>query len=151
MGTQFEELVRIGPFRDASGRLLPNVHFPDMKGLADYIHAKGLKAGLYTSPGPTTCGGYQYQQRDQEDMSLELRLTSPDDQRLRWLAGVYFADIERHAILSTLEAMGGSTSKAADVLQISVRKIQFIALKFSPKFRPPTERLRKRRPPRVQP
>ena len=31
--------------------------------------------------GPTTCGGYQYQQRDQEDMSLELRLTSPGDQR----------------------------------------------------------------------
>ena len=28
-----------------------------MKGLADYIHAKGLKAGLYSSPGPFTCGG----------------------------------------------------------------------------------------------
>ncbi len=50
--------------------------------------------------GPTTCGGYQYQQRDQEDMSLELRLTSPDDQRLRWLAGVYFADIERRVVVS---------------------------------------------------
>ena len=31
--------------------------FPDMKGLADHIHAKGLKAGIYSSPGPTTCGG----------------------------------------------------------------------------------------------
>ncbi len=31
--------------------------FPSMKGLADYIHAKGLRAGLYSSPGPTTCGG----------------------------------------------------------------------------------------------
>ncbi len=50
--------------------------------------------------GPTTCGGYQYQQRDQEDMSLEVRLTSPGDQRLRWLAGVYFADIERHVVVS---------------------------------------------------
>jgi alpha-galactosidase len=49
---------RIGPFRDAQGRLLPNAHFPDMKGLADYIHSKGLKAGLYTSPGPKTCAGY---------------------------------------------------------------------------------------------
>jgi len=38
--------------------------------------------------GPTTCGGYQYQQRDQKDSSLELRLTSPGDQRLRWVAGV---------------------------------------------------------------
>ena len=33
-------------------------------------------------------------------MSLELRLTSPGDQRLRWLAGVYFADIERHVVVS---------------------------------------------------
>ena len=29
-----------------------------MKALTDYIHAKGLKAGIYTSPGPSTCGGF---------------------------------------------------------------------------------------------
>ena len=50
--------------------------------------------------GPTTCGGYQYQQRDQEDMSVELRVTSPADQKLRWVAGVYFAEIERHVVVS---------------------------------------------------
>jgi alpha-galactosidase len=48
-----------GPTRDASGRLLPNRRFPDMKALTAYIHAKGLKAGIYISPGPTTCGGYE--------------------------------------------------------------------------------------------
>jgi alpha-galactosidase len=46
-----------GPHRDAAGRILPNPRFPDMKGLADYVHAKGLKIGLYSSPGPWTCGG----------------------------------------------------------------------------------------------
>lgn len=46
------------PYRDAGDAVLPNGKFPDMKGLADYIHSKGLKAGLYTSPGPWTCGGY---------------------------------------------------------------------------------------------
>jgi alpha-galactosidase len=46
------------PYADADGAVLPNGKFPDMKGLADYIHGKGLKAGLYTSPGPWTCGGY---------------------------------------------------------------------------------------------
>jgi alpha-galactosidase len=50
--------LRVGPLRDANGVILPNQHFPDMKGLADFIHAKGLKAGLYTSPGPLTCGGF---------------------------------------------------------------------------------------------
>jgi alpha-galactosidase len=46
-----------GPQRDAHGRIIPNPRFPDMKGLTDYIHTKGLKAGLYSSPGPWTCGG----------------------------------------------------------------------------------------------
>jgi len=46
-----------GPHRDAAGRIMPNPRFPDMKGLADYVHAKGLKIGLYSSPGPWTCGG----------------------------------------------------------------------------------------------
>jgi len=50
--------MRVGPLRDANGQLMPNAHFPDMKGLADYIHAKGLRAGLYTSPGPFTCAGF---------------------------------------------------------------------------------------------
>jgi alpha-galactosidase len=57
-----------GPERDAKGTILPNTRFPDMKGLADYIHARGLKAGLYSSPGPYTCGGctgsYQHEEQD---------------------------------------------------------------------------------------
>ena len=51
--------LRLGPHRDAAGNIVPNGHFPDMKGLADAIHAKGLKAGLYSSPGPLTCGGFE--------------------------------------------------------------------------------------------
>ncbi|MCG3147422.1 MAG: hypothetical protein PCFJNLEI_00862 [Verrucomicrobiae bacterium] len=35
----------------------PAANFPDMKTLADYIHARGLKFGCYTSPGPQTCAG----------------------------------------------------------------------------------------------
>jgi alpha-galactosidase len=44
--------------RDAEGNLQPNSKFPDMKALADYVHSKGLKLGIYSSPGPRTCGGY---------------------------------------------------------------------------------------------
>lgn len=50
--------LRVGPLRDADGRMVPNRHFPDMKGLTRFIHEKGLKAGIYTSPGPFTCGGF---------------------------------------------------------------------------------------------
>ncbi|MFC5862712.1 glycoside hydrolase family 27 protein [Acidicapsa dinghuensis] len=44
--------------RDAQGVIHPNDRFPDMKALGDYIHSKGLKFGIYSSPGPKTCGGY---------------------------------------------------------------------------------------------
>src|SRR5271170_3653826 len=44
--------------RDAQGVLHPNSRFPNMKALGDYIHSKGLKFGIYSSPGPKTCAGY---------------------------------------------------------------------------------------------
>jgi len=47
-----------GEPRDGQGRVNANQRFPDMKALTDYIHSKGLKAGTYTSPGPTTCAGH---------------------------------------------------------------------------------------------
>ena len=37
--------------RDASGVIHTNDKFPDMKALADYVHSKGLKIGIYSSPG----------------------------------------------------------------------------------------------------
>jgi len=49
--------VHAGPVRDAAGRFLPNANFPDMKALCDYVHGLGLKIGIYSSPGATTCGG----------------------------------------------------------------------------------------------
>ncbi|HTW60942.1 MAG TPA: glycoside hydrolase family 27 protein [Terracidiphilus sp.] len=45
--------------RDANGVLHSNSKFPDMKALADYVHSKGLKLGIYSSPGPKTCAGYE--------------------------------------------------------------------------------------------
>ncbi|MGC1617328.1 MAG: glycoside hydrolase family 27 protein, partial [Candidatus Acidiferrum sp.] len=44
--------------RDAQGVIHANSKFPDMKALADYVHGKGLKVGIYSSPGPKTCAGF---------------------------------------------------------------------------------------------
>src|SRR5436305_4439510 len=54
--------------RDAQGNILTNKKFPDMKALADYVHSKGLKLGIYSSPGPNTCAGYEgsYGHEDQD-------------------------------------------------------------------------------------
>lgn len=64
-GTELYE----GPTRDsATGKILPNKKFPDMKALGDYIHSLGLKFGIYSSPGPLTCqnleGSYEHEQLD---------------------------------------------------------------------------------------
>ncbi len=45
--------------RDANGVLHSNGKFPDMKALAAYVHSRGLKLGIYSSPGPKTCAGYE--------------------------------------------------------------------------------------------
>jgi len=54
--------------RDAQGNLSSNSKFPDMKALADYVHSKGMKLGIYSSPGPRTCGEYpgSYQHEEQD-------------------------------------------------------------------------------------
>lgn len=52
------------------GRITPNSKFPDMKGLGNWLHERGLKFGIYSSPGPLTCGqylgSYQHEQQDAE-------------------------------------------------------------------------------------
>lgn len=58
------------PERDYNGVLKTNDKFKDIKGLADYVHSMGLKIGIYSSPGPYTCGrylgSYQYEKTDIE-------------------------------------------------------------------------------------
>ena len=57
--------------RDAHGVIQTNDKFPDMKALADYVHSKGLKLGIYSGPGPKTCAGFEasYQHEEQDAKS----------------------------------------------------------------------------------
>jgi alpha-galactosidase len=54
--------------RNEHGELQPNEKFPDMGALADAVHARGLKLGIYSSPGPKTCerfeGSYLHEAQD---------------------------------------------------------------------------------------
>jgi iron complex outermembrane receptor protein len=66
-----------------------------------WLTPAGNNGAGFTPPyGPSTCDGYQYQQRDQKDASIELRLTSPGDEDVRWVAGIYAADIKRRVVVS---------------------------------------------------
>ena len=57
-----------GEVRDKQGNINTNKKFPDIKGLADYVHGLGLKIGIYSGPGPKTCAGYtacyQFEEKD---------------------------------------------------------------------------------------
>jgi len=50
------------------GTIQSNARFPDMNALADYVHSRGLKLGIYSSPGPKTCakfeGSYGHEEQD---------------------------------------------------------------------------------------
>jgi alpha-galactosidase len=61
---------KVSQGRDVNGTILvDSVKFPHgIKYLADYIHSKGLKFGIYTAPGLATCGGHTgsegYEEKD---------------------------------------------------------------------------------------
>ena len=60
----------------------------------------GQLNSLLAAYTPTTCDGYQYQERNQKSYSLELKLTSAEDQELRWVGGGYYAQIEREVVVA---------------------------------------------------
>jgi iron complex outermembrane receptor protein len=57
-------------------------------------------SGIYGPYTPTSCDGFQYQERNQQDTSFELRLTSDDDQKFRWIAGAYYLHIDREVVVA---------------------------------------------------
>lgn len=65
---KLEGVSKVTSPRDANGNLKCNERFPDMKAMTDYLHKMGLKAGIYSSPGPLTCGGaagsYEHEEQD---------------------------------------------------------------------------------------
>jgi len=70
--------------RDASGMIQPNEKFPDMKALGDYIHSKGLKFGIYSSPGPKTCAGYEGSYQHEEDDARQYAAWGVDYLKYDW-------------------------------------------------------------------
>ncbi len=80
--------------RDAKNEILPNEKFPDMKALGDYIHSKGLKFGTYSSPGPTTCAGYEGSFRHEEQDAKTFAKWGVDYLKYDWCSYGYVAPAE---------------------------------------------------------
>jgi alpha-galactosidase len=84
--------------RDEHGELRANAKFPDMKALADYLHGKGLKLGIYTSPGPKSCAGFEGSYGHEEQDARTFAAWGVDYLKYDWCsAGMIYDDGEMPA------------------------------------------------------
>ncbi len=76
----------------------------------------------YVERAVVMCRGTEIEPRD---LPRDLMGRGRGDDATPQVPGASLRELERHAILRTLEHVGGSTSKAAKILGISPRKIQY--------------------------
>ncbi len=85
--------------RDDKGNITSNTKFPNMKSLADYVHSKGLKIGIYSSPGPTTCAGYEGSYGHEDQDAKQFAAWGIDYLKYDWCsAGSIYTDEDMHAV-----------------------------------------------------
>jgi alpha-galactosidase len=96
--------------RDAQGNILTNEKFPDMKALADYVHSKGLKLGIYSGPGRLTCAGYMASYGHEEQDAKTFAQWGIDYLKYDWCAasGVYTKDEHAPAYFKMGQALRAS-------------------------------------------
>lgn len=95
--------------RDKDGNITANKKFPDMKALADYVHSKGLKIGIYSSPGPNTCAGYEGSYGHEEQDAKRYAEWGIDYLKYDWCAARnLYKDEEMQAVY---QIMGGALLK----------------------------------------
>ncbi len=102
--------------RDTTGHITTNRKFPDMKALADYVHGKGLKLGIYSSPGPFTCAGYEGSYGHEADDARTYAAWGIDYLKYDWCgAARLYRDSEMQAVYQ----------KMGDALRATGRPIVF--------------------------
>lgn len=99
-----------GQGRDANGNITTNTKFPNMKALTDYVHSKGLKIGIYSSPGPKTCAGYEASYGHEEQDAKQFAAWGFDYLKYDWCsAGEIYKDEDMQAVY---QKMGDALLKA---------------------------------------
>lgn len=101
--------------RDAEGNIQTNSNFPNMKALADYVHSKGLKLGIYSSPGPKTCAGFEGSYKHEEQDARNYAAWGIDYLKYDWCSAGEVPDL--------VADMQGTYKKMADALKTTGRPI----------------------------
>ncbi|HZS54358.1 MAG TPA: glycoside hydrolase family 27 protein [Bryobacteraceae bacterium] len=90
--------------RDEAGNIRTNEKFPDMKALAEYVHSKGLKLGIYSSPGPKTCAGYEGSFKHEEQDAKTYAAWGIDYLKYDWCSATQVYDY--HSMPAVYAKMG---------------------------------------------
>jgi alpha-galactosidase len=97
--------------RDEEGEIKTNEKFGDMGSLATYVHGLGLKLGIYSSPGPTTCAGYTASYKHEEQDAKTYAKWGVDYLKYDWCS---YGGIEPHPDLAGLQKPYSVMRKALD-------------------------------------
>jgi alpha-galactosidase len=92
--------------RDAQGNIATNNKFPDMKALSDYVHSKGLKLGIYSSPGPKTCAGYEGSYQHEEQDAKTYAAWGIDYLKYDWCSAAQVYDNTQATMVAAYAKMG---------------------------------------------
>ncbi len=101
-----------GAHRDANGNITTNNKFPDMKALADYVHSKGLKLGIYSSPGPTTCAGYEGSYQHEVQDAKTFAAWGIDYLKYDWCGAREVYDTQQSTMAAAYAKMGNALLKS---------------------------------------
>ena len=98
-------------YRDSNGKITGNARFPDMKALAAYVHSKGLKIGIYSSPGPQVCGGYQGSYGHEEEDAQTFADWGYDYLKYDWCSAFSIYQPTRADLEGAYQKMGQALAK----------------------------------------
>jgi len=104
--------------RDDKGIIHSNRNFPDMKGLADFVHNKGMKIGLYSSPGPQTCEGHVGSMHHEDDDARTFAGWGIDYLKYDWCSASFvYSDKDMRAVY---QKMGAALQKTGRPIVFSL-------------------------------
>ncbi len=117
------------------GALQGNERFPDMKALADYVHSRGLRFGIYSAPWISTYAGFR---GGSTDGGREERLFLPESQRLQphqvfgRYPGLHELQVDR---------IGSEWKVGNDIRQWAEWGVDFVKMDWNPNDLPTTRRI----------
>jgi alpha-galactosidase len=106
--------------RDAGGNITTNNKFPDMKALADYIHSQGLKLGIYSSPGPRTCAGYEGSYQHEEQDAKTYAAWGIDYLKYDWCSASQVYDNSQATMAAAYAKMGNALANSGRTIVYSL-------------------------------